>query len=118
ERPPEAAPTKFCLYARKSSEQDERQALSIESQVRELRDLADREGLQIVTEKRESHSARKTGDRTEFNAMLDDIRAGKYNAIITWAADRLSRNAGDLGALVDLMDAKLLTEVRTFTQHF
>jgi site-specific DNA recombinase len=37
---------------------------------------------------------------------------------LTWAPDRLSRNAGDLGALVDLMDQKLLLEIRTYGQHF
>ena len=53
-----------------------------------------------------------------FNGILQDIRAGKFNGILTWAPDRLSRNAGDLGALVDLMDQKLLVEIRTFSQKF
>ena|SRR3989344_3500373 len=53
-----------------------------------------------------------------MSELLNDIRTGKFNAILTWAPDRLSRNAGDLGALVDLMDQKLLLEVRTFGQKF
>jgi len=38
--------------------------------------------------------------------------------VIVWHPDRLSRNAGDLGELVDLMDQKLLVEVRTYGQTF
>lgn len=41
-----------------------------------------------------------------------------FNAILTWAPDRLSRNAGDLGSLVDLMDQKKLTEIKTYGQKF
>ena len=33
---------------------------------------------------------------------------------MTWAPDRISRNAGDLGRIVDLMDQGLLKEIRTF----
>jgi DNA invertase Pin-like site-specific DNA recombinase len=39
---------------------------------------------------------------------LDNIFKGKYNAIITWAPDRLSRNAGDLGRIVDLIKLELI----------
>jgi len=37
---------------------------------------------------------------------------------LTWAPDRLSRNAGDLGQLVDLMDQGKLMHIKTFTQAF
>lgn len=46
---------KYCLYARKSSESDERQTMSIDSQVKEMLTLAEREGISIVETKRESH---------------------------------------------------------------
>ncbi len=109
---------KYCLYARKSTESEERQVLSIDSQIKEMLQLADREGLEIVVIKRESHSAKETGKRPIFNEIVDEIRQGKFNGILTWAADRISRNAGDLGRIVDLIDAKLLVEVRTFSQTF
>jgi len=109
---------KYCLYARKSTESEERQVLSIDSQIKEMLQLAEREGLEIVSMKRESHSAKETGQRPVFNEIVDEIKLGKYNGIITWAPDRISRNAGDLGKIVDLMDEGKLLEIRTFGQRF
>ncbi len=104
---------KYCLYARKSMEDEERQALSIESQLKEMKQLAERDNLHIAFVRTEAHSAKSSGQRPVFNKMIEEIRAKKYNAILTWNPDRLSRNAGDLGVLVDLMDSQLLIEIRT-----
>lgn len=109
---------KYCLYARKSTESDERQAMSIGSQIKEMKALAEREGLSIVETKQESFSAKSSGFRPIFNEMLHGLRNGEYNAILTWAPDRLARNAGDLGSLVDLMDMNRLQRIRTFGQVF
>lgn len=109
---------KYCLYARKSTEQAERQALSIESQVKEMLQIAERDGLEVVDIRRESHSAKDSGQRLVFKEVIEDIRRGRFNGILTWAPDRLSRNAGDLGSVVDLMDQKHLIEIRTYGQQF
>lgn len=109
---------RYCLYARKSTESEERQVLSIDSQIKEMLQLAERDGLEVVAMKRESHSAKETGQRPVFNEIIEEIKAGKYNGLLTWAADRVSRNAGDLGRVVDLMDAGHLQEIRTFGQSF
>lgn len=111
-------PIKYCLYARKSSESDERQTMSIDSQIKEMRTLAEREELNIVEMRQESHSAKKSGNRPVFVKLLDDIDKGLFNGILTWAPDRLSRNAGDLGSLVDLMDQGKLHEIKTYSQSF
>lgn len=94
----------YCLYARKSTEQDEKQALSIDSQIKEMLHVAERDGLKVVEVRKESHSAKASGMRPVYNQLLADIRAGVFNGILTWAPDRLSRNAGDLRSIVDLMD--------------
>jgi len=109
---------RYCLYARKSTEQDEKQALSIESQIREMAQIAEREGLEIVEVRKESHSAKESGTRPVFVEILKDIEKNRFNAILTWAPDRLSRNAGDLGNLVDLIDQKKLLQIKTFGQTF
>lgn len=112
------APFRYCLYARKSTEEDERQALSIDSQIKEMLQLAQKENLTVIDVKKESHSAKDSGKRMVFNELLQDVRAGKFNAILTWAPGRVSRNAGDLGSVVDLMDQGQLKEIRTNGQVF
>lgn len=109
---------KYCLYARKSSESDERQAMSIDSQIKEMRELAEKENLEIKEIRQESHSAKESGQRPIFSKILSDIREGLFSGILTWAPDRLSRNAGDLGILVDLMDQGKLLQIRTCSQTF
>ncbi len=111
-------PFRYCLYARKSSEEDERQALSIDSQINEMMLIAQKEGINIIETKKESHSAKDSGQRPVFNELLTEVKSGKFNAILTWAPDRVSRNAGDLGAVVDLMDQGYLKEIRTHGQVF
>jgi DNA invertase Pin-like site-specific DNA recombinase len=111
-------PIRYCLYARKSSEAEERQALSIDSQVNEMLVLAQRENLNIVDMYRESHSAKDCGQRPVYNKLILDIREGKFDGILVWHPDRLVRNAGDLGAVVDLLDQKKLVEIRTHSQKF
>lgn len=109
---------RYCLYARKSTAEEDRQVLSIDSQVKEMLATAERERLHVVEVKRESHSSKEVGQRPIFNQMIAEIKEGKYNGILAWAPDRLSRNAGDLGSIVDLMDQKLLIEIRTYGQRF
>lgn len=110
--------TRYCLYARKSTEQDELQALSIDSQIKEMMEAANKEGLNIAEIRRESHSAKDSGQRPVFSKLLSDIRQGMFNGILCWAPDRLSRNAGDLGSVVDLMDQGFIKEIRTHGQKF
>ncbi len=109
---------RYVLYARKSTESEERQVLSIDSQVKEMLELAERDGLEVVEIRRESHSAKESGQRPVYKEILEDVRRGRFNGILTWAPDRLSRNAGDLGSIVDLMDQQLLMEIRTYGQQF
>ena len=80
--------------------------------------LAKRDRLNITETITESHSAKESGQRPEFNKLLSGVTEGKYNSILTWAPDRLSRNAGDLGKLVDLMDQEKLHQIKTYSQTF
>ncbi len=116
--PSAAANIRYCLYARKSSESDERQAMSIDSQIKEMLELAEREGLNVTEVRQESCSAKESGYRPVFRQLLLDIREDKFDGILAWAPDRLSRNAGDLGSVVDLMDQNRLQQIRTYSQTF
>lgn len=111
-------PIRYVLYARKSSEDDERQALSIDSQIKEMLSLARTQSIIVVETRVESHSAKHSGQRPVFNQLIEDVRSGLFDGVLTWATDRLSRNAGDLGSIVDLIDSGKLREVRTHGQTF
>ncbi len=63
---------KYFIYCRKSSEEEERQILSIEAQLTELREYAHKEGLFVVREFTESQTAKEPG-RPIFNQMLSEI---------------------------------------------
>jgi DNA invertase Pin-like site-specific DNA recombinase len=73
---------KFFLYTRKSTDVEDKQVLSIEAQLQELRDYAKREGLEISAEYVEKQSA-KTPGRPIFNEMLDEIEKLGGN-ILAW----------------------------------
>lgn len=60
---------KFFIYARKSTENEARQVLSIDSQLDELREFARKESLQVVREYVEAKTAKEPG-RPVFNEMM------------------------------------------------
>ena len=64
---------KYCLYDRKSSESGERQAMSIDSQLSEMRSLAERDGLNVVCELQESYSAKDSGKRPQYIKLIKAI---------------------------------------------
>ena len=68
---------KYCLYARKSTEDEERQALSIDSQIKEMRQVAERDNLRITAVRTEAHSAKASGQRPVFNKIIEEIRNKK-----------------------------------------
>lgn len=74
-------PLKYFLYARKSSEGEDRQAASIQSQIDELMAVANAHKLEVVEVFEESQSAKKPG-RPKFNQMLERIYKGEANGIL------------------------------------
>jgi site-specific DNA recombinase len=114
----ETPKTKYRLYCRKSTESEDRQVLSIESQIDEGKELTEKLGIKLADITSESKSAKIAGKRDVFNQNLEDIENGVINALVVWHADRLSRNAIDTARLIDLMDRNKLIEIVTPTQTF
>ncbi len=90
--------SRYIIYARKSSESEDRQMASIESQVTELQRLAVERDLNVVEILSESQSAKKPG-RPVFEAMMEKIRRGDADGIICWKLNRLARNPVDGGKI-------------------
>ena len=109
---------KYFIYCRKSSEEEERQALSIESQLQELRDYAKKHGLFVVDVFTESKSARKPNNRPVFDEMLGLIQAGQAGGILSWAPDRISRNAPEGALIVDLLDRGVVKDLKFPSFYF
>jgi len=101
---------KFFLYARKSTDVEDKQVLSIEAQLTELRDYAKRENIEISAEFIEKQSAKVIG-RPIFNKMLNDIE--KFGgSILAWHPDRLARNSIDGGKIIYLLDTEKLASLK------
>ena len=90
---------KYFIYCRKSSEAEDRQVLSIESQTRELVQIAAKLGVPVVEILTESKSAKEPG-RPVFNAMMQRLYRGEAAGIICWKLDRLARNPVDGGSII------------------
>ena len=89
----------YFIYCRKSSEAEDRQVLSIESQTRELEQLAEKLDLPIIEILTESKSAKAPG-RPVFNEMMQRLYRGEAAGIICWKLDRLARNSVDGGSII------------------
>ena len=108
---------RYFLYARKSTDEPDRQILSIEAQLAELRDYAKKNGLTIVREFIESKTAKEPG-RDMFNEMVAGLEQGAAQGIVAWHPDRLARNSIDGGRLVYLVDTGKLLELKFPTFWF
>ena len=108
---------KYIVYSRKSTDEKDRQILSIEAQIAELKELATRENLEIVEYIEESKTAKVPG-REQFDKVLAKIGKGEAQGIISWHPDRLARNSIDGGKIIYLLDTGKLLDLKFPTFWF
>ncbi|MCA9332127.1 recombinase family protein, partial [Candidatus Saccharibacteria bacterium] len=102
---------RYIAYARKSSEEDERQAMSIESQTENIRKRFGKE-LNIIDYVEESMSASEPFRRPKFKDVIDRIDRGEADGIVAWHADRLSRNELDAGTITYKLRHQVIKDLR------
>jgi len=108
---------KFFIYARKSTDSEDRQVRSIADQIAELKELAKKENLEIIDILVEKQTAKKPG-RPVFAEMLKRIEAGEAEGILAWHPDRLARNSVDGGQIIYLVDTGVIKELKFPTFWF
>lgn len=109
---------KYFLYARKSSESEDRQVQSIEDQINRLKKLADELNLDIKKIYTESKSAKKPDNRPIFDEVIKRIENGDANGILCWQINRLSRNPIDSGKLSWLLQKGILRSIQTIDRQY
>lgn len=111
---------KYVIYARKSTKGDERQERSISDQIRDcINKVVSMDNIKVYGKPIEERCSAKDPDiRPEFNQMIEDINAGKIDAVIAWHPDRLSRNMKEAGIIIDLLDKGILKDLRFATSTF
>ena len=102
---------KYILYARKSTDTEDKQVLSIDAQLAELRKYARDNNLTVIDELIEKRTAKNPG-RPIFNEMLSRLQSGEANGILAWHPDRLARNSVDGGQIIYLLDQTSLNYLR------
>ncbi len=108
---------RYFLYARKSTDVEDKQVLSIEAQLSELRALAKQERLNIVEVFVEKKSAKMPG-RPVFNEMMSRIQKGEAQGIVCWKIDRLARNPVDGGQVQWLLQNNTIQHIQTHDRAY
>ncbi len=106
---------KYFAYVRKSSEGEERQALSIPAQKDKLNEVFGHLDIEFVEDKA---SAFKPFNRPNFAKMLETIRKGERAGLIAWHPDRLSRNEKDAGEITYMIRTGVIADLKLATYHF
>ena len=109
---------KYFLYARKSSESEDRQVQSIDDQTNRLKKLAQDLNLNIKKIYIEAKSAKKPNNRPIFDEMIQRIENGEANGILCWQINRLSRNPIDSGKTSWLLQQGILKSIQTIDRQY
>ena len=93
------------IYSRVSDRsQDTEEKVSISEQTAEMEDYCERRGLTIVARYQEVGRG-WSKNRPEFQRMLQDARDGRFEVIVCWKLDRLSRGMYPAAALIEVVEA-------------
>ena len=106
---------KYFAYLRKSSEDKEKQALSIPAQKDKLTEMFKGLDIEFVDEEK---SAFIPYNRPKFAEMLERIRSGERQGLLAWHPDRLSRNEVDASSITYMLRTGHIKDLKLATYHF
>lgn len=84
---------KAVIYARYSS--DSQREESIEGQLRECKEYAERNGITVLSTYIDRALSAKTDNRPDFQRMIKDSANGLFDIVLVWKLDRFARNRYD-----------------------
>ncbi len=90
------------IYVRVSTDKQ-----TIENQVRELRQIAERRGWEVVKEYHDAGISGSKGRETRpgLDEMLKDAQRRRFDVVMAWAIDRLGRSLIDLLGTIQTLEA-------------
>src|SRR3989344_3649426 len=115
---PDTPKIKYILYARKSTENEDRQVQSIDDQFERLKKLAADLNLDIKKVYTEAKSAKKPDNRPVFDEMMERIKNGEADGILCWSLNRLTRNPIDSGNLSWLLQKSTIKSIQTIERQY
>lgn len=114
----ETTKIKYFLYARKSSEGEDRQVQSIGDQTDRITKMAEDQQLDIIEILSEAKSAKNPYCRAVFDKMLDRIEKGEAQGILVWEINRLSRNPVDSGKIQWMLQKGIIQSIKTINREY
>lgn len=108
----------YFLYCRKSTEQEDRQLLSLDSQEQELRNIAQYHALKIARVFKEAKSAKAPDKRPLFAEMMARIKCGEAQGILCWKLDRLARNPDEAGKIIGMLQREEIKHIKTSEKDY
>lgn len=112
---------RYVIYLRKSTDDEAKQVRSLDDQRTEcLRYAANVLKVAIRDEDIlvESASAKTSGNRPIFDSMLQGFRTRKYQGLISWSPDRISRNMKEAGEVIEMIDHEEIQDLAFVTYQF
>lgn len=93
------------IYIRVSTEDQAREGFSLGEQKEKLEGLCKYKGYEIYKVYKDAGiSAKDMTHRPQFQAMLEDMKAGKINYIVAYKLDRVTRSVRDLETLISTLE--------------
>ena len=109
---------KYVIYARKSTDNCERQVQSIEAQLMRLKNLAKTRGFNVVKIYEESKSAKEPYKRPLFTEMITKLEKGEFQGVLCWHLDRLTRNMIEGAQLQWLLQKGIIHSIHSIEKDY